>query len=251
MTAVAFTDGSQFDESSTNSGKAEAEYDRSSQRWRSLWRIHFYSGIFAIPFILLMSVTGLAILYDQPIKDVVWKDLRTVTVPATAMNGAAPTVVSYTDQEKAVETAYPKASVVSLTVPRNATTATQFGLDNGHVAYVNQYTGAVLGENNPNGGFMGVFRRLHGQLNNTWKVSLPTVSALWDGGAIMRPYVIGDHALVTTSARYYSGGTLPNVALKTINGLWKQDMKDFATGLSAKWKLDDWQIELKDVYDAA
>ena len=168
------------------------DYDRASQRWRSLWRIHFYSGIFAIPFILLMSVTGLAILYDQPIKDVVWKDLRTVTVPATAMNGAAPTVVSYTDQEKAVETAFPKASVVSLTVPRNATTATQFGLDNGHVAYVNQYTGAVLGENNPTGGFMGVFRRLHGQLNNTWKVSLPTVSALWDGGAIMRPYVIGD-----------------------------------------------------------
>ena len=64
------------------------DYDRASQRWRSLWRIHFYSGIFAIPFILLMSVTGLAILYDQPIKDVVWKDLRTVTVPAPAMNAS-------------------------------------------------------------------------------------------------------------------------------------------------------------------
>ncbi|MFG6465038.1 TonB-dependent receptor [Roseateles sp. BYS87W] len=47
----------------------------------------------------------------------------------------------------------------------------------------------------------------------------------------------------TVSGGYVTGGTLPNVALKTINGLWKQDMKDFATGLNAKWKLDGWQLD--------
>ncbi|CAM3689574.1 TonB-dependent receptor [Roseateles saccharophilus] len=47
----------------------------------------------------------------------------------------------------------------------------------------------------------------------------------------------------TISGGYVTGGTLTNAALKTINGLWKQDMKDFATGLNAKWKLDDWQID--------
>ena len=160
------------------------DYERSSQRWRSLWRIHFYSGIFAIPFILLMAVTGLAILYDQPIKDLAWKDLRTVS--------AGSTLVPFAQQEHNVELAYPTAKVVSMTVPRTSTTSTQFGLDNGHTAYVNQYTGTVLGENDPTSSWMGTFRRLHGQLNNTWKVSLPTVSALWDDGAVMRPYVIGD-----------------------------------------------------------
>jgi TonB-dependent receptor len=47
----------------------------------------------------------------------------------------------------------------------------------------------------------------------------------------------------TVSGGYVTGGTLPGVALKTINGLWKQDMKDFATGLNAKWKFDDWQVD--------
>jgi len=47
----------------------------------------------------------------------------------------------------------------------------------------------------------------------------------------------------TVSDGYVTGATLPNATLKTINGLWKQDMKNFATGLNAKWKLDDWQID--------
>ncbi len=47
----------------------------------------------------------------------------------------------------------------------------------------------------------------------------------------------------TVSGGYVTGGTLANAKLTTINGLWKQDMKDFATGLNARWKLDDWQID--------
>ena len=42
----------------------------------------------------------------------------------------------------------------------------------------------------------GLANRLHGQLNNdAVTVGLPTVSALWDGGEVMRDYVVGDLVL--------------------------------------------------------
>ena len=49
---------------------------KASRQWRSVWRIHFYAGMFAIPFILLMAVTGLVILYTQPLQDLTQGDLR-------------------------------------------------------------------------------------------------------------------------------------------------------------------------------
>lgn len=187
MTAVNYSEGSgQLGVPSPLSAE-EMRQDQASRRWRGLWRIHFYSGIFAIPFILLMSITGLAILYDQPLKDATWSDLRTVAAGTETAPFAA--------QEQAVEVAYPGVAVQSMTVPRDAATATQFGLEDGRTAYVNPYTGVVLGRNNPSDSVWGVLRRLHGQLNNDWSVKLPAVAALWDHGAVMRSYVVGDMVL--------------------------------------------------------
>ncbi len=54
----------------------------------------------------------------------------------------------------------------------------------------------MQGTEKPGSGIIGLANRLHGYLNlNTEKVSLPTVSALWDGGRILRPYVVGDMIL--------------------------------------------------------
>ena len=74
----------------------------SARRWRSVWRLHFYAGMFAMPFILLMAVTGLIILYTQPIQDLTQGDVRTVSAGADR--------VSYDDQAAAVEAAYPDGS---------------------------------------------------------------------------------------------------------------------------------------------
>ena len=70
-----------------------------SRRWRSVWRIHFYAGMFAMPFILLMASSGLVILYTQPLQDLTQGDLRMVS-------GSGDTV-SFDEQEAAVEAAYP------------------------------------------------------------------------------------------------------------------------------------------------
>ncbi len=182
MTAVTYADG---DDSRPSPITAEEAADRASRRWRTLWRVHFYSGIISMPFILLMALSGLVILYTQPIRDLTQGDLRSVSASGQA--------ISFDQQEQAVGAAYPDLPVVSLTLPAGDERATIFGLDNGHEAFVNPYTGEVLGQADPGGGIVGLANRLHGFLNNDKRmISLPTVSALWDNGPVMRDYVIGD-----------------------------------------------------------
>lgn len=166
--------------------------DRASRRWRSLWRVHFYAGMFAMPFIVLMALSGLVILYTQPIQDTLQGDLRSVAAQGEW--------VSFDQQEQAVEAAYPEMVVVSMTVPVDAHHATVFGLDDGSAVgqqvFVDPYTSEVLGIDKPGSDVVGLANRLHGFLNiETVTIDLPTVSALWDDGAVMRPYVVGDLVL--------------------------------------------------------
>jgi uncharacterized iron-regulated membrane protein len=169
---------------------APADTPSSGRSWRSVWRLHFYAGMFAIPFLLMMAATGLVILYTTPIQNATEGHVRVVDDTGDP--------ISFDLQEQAVEQAYPDRSVVSLTVPKDGETSTIFGLDDDHQAYVNPYTGEVLGANDPGRGIVGLANRLHGFFNNPDKmVSLPTVSALWDDGPVMRDYVIGDLILET------------------------------------------------------
>jgi uncharacterized iron-regulated membrane protein len=187
MTAVTYSDSS--DRKPRSSANPRDDADAASRQWRSVWRIHFYAGIFAMPFILMMAVTGLVILYTQPIHDATQGSIRTVS--------AGPSTVTADLQEQAVEVAYPAAAVISMTTPADREHATVFGLDDGSTAglqvFVNPYTGRVLGSDKPGSGVVGLANRLHGLLNNnTIDVGLPTVSALWDHGPVVRDYLVGD-----------------------------------------------------------
>ena len=162
--------------------------------WRTLWRIHFYSGIFALPFILLMAVTGLIILYTQPIQESLESGLRTVAVPAKV----APATLG--EQALAVEAAYPDATIGDVTLPAEPDQSTRFfvndGSDAGIHVFVDPYNAEVLGANTPGGDIVGFSNRLHGHLNNdSLTVPLPSVAALFDDGAVMRDYVVGDLVL--------------------------------------------------------
>lgn len=176
-------------------GAPTAESDaaaESSRRWRSVWRIHFYAGMFAMPFIVLMALTGLVILYTQPIQDLTQGDLRTVD--------RSDETVSLDEQAISVEAAYPDAVLTSLTVPVDDGHSVMFGIDDGSASgrqvFVDQYTGEVLGSVNPDGGLVGFANRMHATLNNDRiMIDLPTVSALWDDGPVMREYVVGDLVL--------------------------------------------------------
>ncbi len=48
---------------------------------------------------------------------------------------------------------------------------------------------------------------------------------------------------ITVSDGYVTGGTAQNVSMNTIEGLWKQNQRDFAVGLNGRTKLAGWKLE--------
>ncbi len=163
----------------------EKRQAQSSKRWRQIWRFHFYSGIISAPFLVLFAVTGLVILFTQPLQDAFQSDLRRVERGST--------VVSYDKQALAVEAVVKDDPIVAMTPPRDAGASTVFGLESGQSAYVNPYTGKFLGTSDAQMTIVRWSNTLHGHLNNeSVQLSLPTVSALWDEGPVMRKYVVGD-----------------------------------------------------------
>lgn len=146
--------------------------------------------MFAMPFILLMASTGLVILYTDPIQDLTQGELRKVDVRSG-------TTVSLDDQAAAVAQAYPKGSIGDVTPPATPGRTTRFFVDDGSAAgrhvFVDPYSGKVLGSVDAGGGIVGLANRLHGFLNNeSVTVPLPAVSAIWDGGEVVRRFVLGD-----------------------------------------------------------
>lgn len=57
-----------------------------------------------------------------------------------------------------------------MTPPADRESSTRFFIDDGSAAdsaFVNPYTGKVLGDSKPDGGLVGLANRLHGYLNNS------------------------------------------------------------------------------------
>jgi uncharacterized iron-regulated membrane protein len=212
-----------------------------SRQWRSVWRMHFYSGMFALPFILLMAVSGLVILYTQPIEDVTQRDLRKVEVGAE--------LLSLDAQVAAVEAAYPDGAVGDVTVPASPGRSTRMFVDDGSTnglhAFVDPYTAEVLGDTKTGGGIVGFANRAHGTLNNdALTVPLPSVGALWDDEPVIRDYVVGDLVLeilgVWTLVLVFSGLFLwwPRRSRTSVGSTGKQPGFGIRRGVTgrARWR---------------
>jgi uncharacterized iron-regulated membrane protein len=169
----------------TRDGVDDEAADRASRRWRTLWRVHFYAGILAAPIMVLLALTGLVILYTQPLQHALEGDVRLVTPQGQA--------VAYDDQLAAVAEAFPDQAVVSMVTPFDDRHATAFGLEDGRDAFVDPWTGEVLGTADPDGGIVGLANRLHGNLNNEGlTVPLPMLGGLFGDDEAFAPVPLGD-----------------------------------------------------------
>ena len=149
-------------ENITSSTQAEAVLlDSPSNRfYRSIWRWHFYAGLFVIPFMVILAISGSIYLFKPQLDLLMYHNLITVQ-PAGA-------IVSYTQQLQAAEAAYPNANVTKFTpnmaIDRSSevdlTTADQQNLQ----VFVNPYTGKVLGNLNADRNFQAIVRKIHAEL---------------------------------------------------------------------------------------
>jgi uncharacterized iron-regulated membrane protein len=128
--------------------------------YRTVWRWHFYAGLFVIPFMVILAITGSIYLFKPQLDTLMYRNLMVVQ-PATA-------ALPYTQQLEAAQQAYPNATVTKFTpnvAPNRSaevilTTADERNL----MVFVNPYTGQVLGDRDEDRNLQAVVRKIHGEL---------------------------------------------------------------------------------------
>lgn len=133
--------------------------DRSRSIYTTVWRWHFYAGLFVIPFVLLLAVTGAAYLFKPQVER--WEERAFQSLPVAG-------AVAPQRQVDAALAAFPGASVNSYRLPERAGDAAMV-----HIAMPDGRTmrdvfvspqGAVLGSIAPDARLMEWAKRIHGQL---------------------------------------------------------------------------------------
>jgi uncharacterized iron-regulated membrane protein len=226
--------------------------------FRAFWRWHFYASFLVIPVLLVLATTGLIYLFRFQIEPLLHADLMKVTASADAVSQP------YAAQVRAVETAYPRATVVSMTEPPEAGRSTAFSvtLPDGSPrdVYVNPYGAEVLGSLNPDDTLSGIAVRLHGELMAGTKGDyLIELGACWAIVMAMTGYYLffrGRAARARRRASNVAGATLRNrhaavgsvvgvgLLLLLVSGLpwtgfWGSKAQDLATANgSSLWSTD-------------
>jgi uncharacterized iron-regulated membrane protein len=143
--------------------------------YRTIWRWHFYAGLFVVPMVLILALTGAAYLFKPQVER--WEERAWRNLPTE--NAASPD-----DQVQAALAAYPGSRLHSYRLPQSESDAVLI-----HVAlaahgdgrpemrdvYVSPQ-GKVVGTLNPERRIMEVVHDIHGQLllgkRGSWIVEL-------------------------------------------------------------------------------
>lgn len=142
--------------------------------YRTIWRWHFYAGLFVLPFVLLLSVSGAIYLFKPQIDQWEERDYR-----GLSLEGA----VSADRQLEVVKTAFPGGSFNHYRLPERPGDAAmvQMTLPDGAPAeiYVSPQ-GQVLGTLDPAQRISNTISRFHGSLMlGDWGDRLVELAASW------------------------------------------------------------------------
>ena len=124
--------------------------------YRTIWRWHFYAGLFVLPFVLLLSVSGSIYLFKPQIDRWEERDYR-----GLSLEGA----VSADRQLEAAEAAFPDGSFNHYRLPEEPGDAAmvQMGLPDGSLSEVFvSPQGQVLGTLDPAERISNAVSRFHG-----------------------------------------------------------------------------------------
>ncbi|CAM2165981.1 PepSY domain-containing protein [Paraburkholderia sacchari] len=130
--------------------------------YRTLWRWHFYAGLFVMPFLIVLAITGTIYCFQPQIEPLLYPH-RLVVAPAATPRLPADTLLA-----RARDAMPPGARLVRAHVEANPARSAEFvfARDGGvkESVYVNPYSGEVLGTLDVESRFMQVDRMLHRKL---------------------------------------------------------------------------------------
>ena len=145
----------------TNDGAITDERRSQSVFYRAIWRWHFYAGLFVVPLMIVLAVTGSIYLFKPQLDRLMYGDLMHVQHPS----GSAQ---SYTSQLAAAQAAYPAASVGKIRPSDAHDRSTEISMSTSDgrnlTVFVNPYTNQVLGERDEDWNLQTIALKLHGEL---------------------------------------------------------------------------------------
>ncbi|MEO4049160.1 PepSY domain-containing protein [Pseudomonas sp. CAU 1711] len=123
------------------------------------WRWHFYAGLFVIPFMILLALTGIVYLFKPQLDQLMYPELLNVRQVGTPLSA---------DQQLAsLQQALPQARVSKYLPPSGAERSAQFvaTLDGRETnLFLDPYSGALLGAQDAHDNLQAIARGLHGEL---------------------------------------------------------------------------------------
>ncbi|WP_412025306.1 PepSY-associated TM helix domain-containing protein [Burkholderia cepacia] len=133
-----------------------------SAGYRTLWRWHFYAGLFVMPFLVILAITGTLYCFQPQIEPLLYPH-RLVVEPRATPRLAPDTLLA--NARTAVPAGATPVSVQVSTAPdRSAEYVFRLRDGSRESVYVNPYDGSVLGTLSVERRFMQVDRMLHRKL---------------------------------------------------------------------------------------
>jgi len=227
--------------------------------YRTVWRWHFYAGLFVIPLVLLLAVTGAAYLFKPQVER--WEERAFHNLPTA---GAVPPEA----QVAAALAAFPGARLASYRLPEYPGDAAMIHLtlaDGAVDAFVSPQ-GRLLGSIAPGSRLMEIDKRIHGQLllgpRGSWLVELAASWAIvlilsglylwWPRGrlfaGVLWPRLRGGRRMVLRDLHAVTGFWISGLALVLLvtglpwAGLWGSAFKAARAELGWVRGAQDWTL---------
>jgi len=130
--------------------------------YRTLWRWHFYAGLFVMPFLMVLAITGTVYCFQPQIEPMLYPH-RLMVEASTTPRLSEDALLA---RARAAVPAGSSASSIPVEVAANRSAEFVFRLTDGEKqsVYLNPYTGEVLGTLSVEHRFMQVDRMLHRKL---------------------------------------------------------------------------------------
>lgn len=190
----------------------------SDRFYQTVWRWHFYAGLFVIPFMLILAVTGIIYLFKPQLDAAMYRNWMFVQ-PSAVM-------LSYTEQVQVAQQVYPDATISKFTPSVGGDRSAEVGLttadERNLIVFINPYTGQVLGSQDEDNNLQAIARTIHGNLMmGTRGEYLVELAACW--GLVL---LISGLYLWIPRSRFSVFGTL-------IPRLWSKNKRIFWRDLHA------------------
>lgn len=147
-------------DTSHSSDEEHKKKNQAKARYFLTWRWHFYAGLFVIPFMIMLSLTGLVMLFDDEIEQIRYHEITQVEPKPIALPVSA--------LIESVSKAYPNGTTTQYIAPSDVDQASRVSvrLESGNTVFatVDPYTGKVLGQIDRSDSWYQLANDIHGTL---------------------------------------------------------------------------------------